>query len=105
MLETLVEALHSRESSSSFWGCVLSLLEIWELEMRSSLGSILRHMPLLGAVQVLFLANSDHKRSSPYPVYTRAFLKEVMRVSMARNYKADRSFLCFVSERSIIKYQ
>lgn len=51
-------------------------------------------MPLLGGVQVLFLANSCHKRSSPYPVYTRAFLKEVMRVSMARNYQASGASRC-----------
>ncbi|CAL1149361.1 unnamed protein product [Cladocopium goreaui] len=59
-----------------------------------NIGSILRHMPLLGGVQVLFLTNSDHKRTSPYPVYTRGFLKEVMRVSMARNYQEFGSQLC-----------
>ena len=45
-------------------------------------------MPILGGAQVLFLANSLHQQPSPYPVYSRSFLKEVMRVSMARNYEA-----------------
>ncbi|CAK9118307.1 unnamed protein product, partial [Durusdinium trenchii] len=59
-----------------------------------NIGSILRHMPILGGAQVLFLANSSYRLPSPYPVYTRGFLKEVMRVSMARNYEDFGSKLC-----------
>ncbi|CAJ1391855.1 unnamed protein product [Effrenium voratum] len=61
-----------------------------------NIGSILRHMPILGGAQVLFLANSGHRPDSPYPIYPRSFVKEVMRVSMARNYKDFKSKLCIL---------
>lgn len=58
-----------------------------------NVGSVLRHMPIFGA-QVLFLTNSTHLVTSPYPSYTRKFVKEAVRVSMCRHYEAFPAKLC-----------
>ncbi|CAE7565467.1 ift43 [Symbiodinium sp. CCMP2456] len=61
-----------------------------------NVGSILRHMPILGGAQILFLANSAHQPSSPYPPYPRSFIKEVMRVSMLQHYREFDGKFCLL---------
>ncbi|CAE8644876.1 unnamed protein product, partial [Polarella glacialis] len=65
-----------------------------------NVGSVLRHMPVFGA-QVIFLTHSTHDPSSPYPSYPRKFVKEAMRVSMARHYEEFSSKLCVLESGGV----
>eukprot|EP00439_Symbiodinium_sp_Y106_P032613 s1439_g3.t3 len=78
---------------------VISLADVVVIDRAKyagNVGSILRHMPILGGAQILFLANSAHQPSSPYPPYPRSFIKEVMRVSMLQHYREFEGKFCLL---------
>ena len=87
------EDMHDRAAMHVQQVCVRAAFNLY-INAHSRRGSILRHMPILGGAQILFLANSAHQPSSPYPPYPRSFIKEVMRVSMLQHYRVPQLQKC-----------